>query len=85
MAAKYTEQFQILYCETQDCCYSPEICARCVASWNAAIKLVEENGSSHNTQIMPVCPKCGSGVTVFQGDIIHRCNNDGCQWAGKPA
>ena len=50
-----------------------------------ADKAEESAPTSHNTQIMPVCPKCGSGVAVFQGDIIHRCNNDECQWAGKPA
>lgn len=38
-----------------------------------------------NTQIMQICPCCGSRVTAFQEDVIYRCNNETCQWAGKSA
>lgn len=39
---------------------------------------------STRKQIIPVCPKCSSSVSVFQSDIIHRCNSVKCQWSGKP-
>jgi len=43
--------------------------------WNAAIKSMEENGSSHNSDYAK-CPKCGDGLQI-------SCTNAGCDYIEK--
>lgn len=52
-----------------------EIIFGCVCHEERTTNIAEKNGSSHNKQIMPCCPKCGS-VNVSGHLSCLSCNSD---------